>query len=287
MQADAAADEIRLDDLDEISLDEEIGEVVEEEAAESPEEEISLDEVEFDWSEQEELVESAEALEEITLEEEDEAEEAFAPPQFEEQAEETGQELPALEEDEVLLTDEEHPAMVEDFAPPEPEDLTMEEVATAEVAEGEDEEEIVLEERELDELIEEEKEEAAVQETIIAEPGRFTPPAEVEAEEAGPLWEDEEEEKLHNDARRFARLLVSEIKLYNEEAVAEGRLSQDLYHRLKRDIDRSREMYEKRVSDVVARKFDYFHEEMVRILGEGDVDKLGGNYPGPQVRSGE
>jgi hypothetical protein len=55
-----------------------------------------------------------------------------------------------------------------------------------------------------------------------------------------------EEEKAHNDARRFARLLVSEIKLYNEQKVAEGRRGGDLYDRLKEDIDRSRQMYEKR-----------------------------------------
>jgi hypothetical protein len=55
----------------------------------------------------------------------------------------------------------------------------------------------------------------------------------------------DEEEKLHNDARRFARLLVSEIKLYNEQKVADGRRNSDLYDRLKEDIDRSRQMYEK------------------------------------------
>ena len=55
-----------------------------------------------------------------------------------------------------------------------------------------------------------------------------------------------EEEKAHSDARRFARLLVSEIKLYNEQKVAEGRRGGDLYDRLKEeDIDRSRQMYEK------------------------------------------
>src|SRR6185436_20212578 len=31
----------------------------------------------------------------------------------------------------------------------------------------------------------------------------------------------DEDERAHNDARRFARLLVSEIKLYNEQKVAE------------------------------------------------------------------
>jgi hypothetical protein len=93
----------------------------------------------------------------------------------------------------------------------------------------------------------------------------------------------EDEEKQHNDARRFARLLVSEIKLYNEQKVTEGRANKDLYDRLKDDIDRSRQMYEKRISQSVASKFDYFYDEMVNTLAEGDPAKLGSDYPGPSV----
>ena len=97
---------------------------------------------------------------------------------------------------------------------------------------------------------------------------------------SGPLGE---EEKAHNDARRFARLLVSEIKLYNEQKVAEGRRGGDLYDRLKEDIDRSRQMYEKRVTPGVATKFDYFYDELVSTLAEGDPSKLGSDCPGPSV----
>jgi hypothetical protein len=93
------------------------------------------------------------------------------------------------------------------------------------------------------------------------------------------------EEKLYAEAKRFARLLVSEIKLYNEHHVTEGRQNRDLYLRLKRDIDRSREMYEKRISPDVARKIDYFHDEIVRILGDNDPATLGSDYPGPRVES--
>jgi hypothetical protein len=92
-----------------------------------------------------------------------------------------------------------------------------------------------------------------------------------------------EEEKAHNDARRFARLLVSEIKLYNEQKVAEGRRGGDLYDRLKEDIDRSRQMYEKRVTPNVAARFDYFYDELVSTLAEGDPSKLGSDCPGPSV----
>ncbi|MEO7507911.1 MAG: hypothetical protein ABIZ95_11790, partial [Pyrinomonadaceae bacterium] len=38
-----------------------------------------------------------------------------------------------------------------------------------------------------------------------------------------PIEVAEDDRKVHNDARRFARLLVSEIKLYNEQKVKEGR----------------------------------------------------------------
>jgi hypothetical protein len=93
------------------------------------------------------------------------------------------------------------------------------------------------------------------------------------------------DEKLYAEARRFARLLVSEIKLYNEHHVVEGRQNRDLYLRLKKDIDRSREMYEKRVSPDVARKIDYFHDEIIRILGDNDPATLGSDYPGPRVES--
>jgi outer membrane biosynthesis protein TonB len=93
----------------------------------------------------------------------------------------------------------------------------------------------------------------------------------------------EEERRLHNDARRFARLLVSEIKLYNEQKVADGRSQGDLYQRLREYIDRSREMYDKRVKPEVAQRYDYFHSELVTTLAEGDEAKLGSAYPGATV----
>ena len=93
----------------------------------------------------------------------------------------------------------------------------------------------------------------------------------------------QEEEKLHSAAKRFAKLLVSEIKLYNENTVAEGRKNRDIYLRLNKDIDRSRDMYEKRVAPTVACKVDYFHEELVQILGDGDIGVLGNGYTGPRI----
>jgi hypothetical protein len=98
-----------------------------------------------------------------------------------------------------------------------------------------------------------------------------------------PVEVSDEERPLHNDARRFARLLVSEIKLYNEQKVSEGRHQGDIYERLREDIDRSREMYDKRVAPPVAARHDYFHHELVNTLAEGDPAKLGNSYPGAAV----
>ena len=118
-------------------------------------------------------------------------------------------------------------------------------------------------------------------ETAAAPPRRrYSQDAELPVEVHG-----EEERRLHNDARRFARLLISEIKLYNEQKVAEGRSEHDLYDRLREYIDRSREMYDKRVKAEVAARYDYFHGELVNTLAEGDVSKLGSNYPGATVNA--
>jgi hypothetical protein len=84
-----------------------------------------------------------------------------------------------------------------------------------------------------------------------------------------------EDQKSHDDAKRFARLVVSEIKLYNEAKVNEGRKNKDLYERLKEDIERGRQMYEGRVPTNVRDSTNYFYDELVRILAGGDANALG------------
>jgi hypothetical protein len=84
-----------------------------------------------------------------------------------------------------------------------------------------------------------------------------------------------EEQKAHDDAKRFARLVVSEIKLYNEAKVNEGRRAKDIYERLKEDIERGRQMYADRVPANVRDHTNYFYDELVRILAGGDPSALG------------
>jgi hypothetical protein len=91
---------------------------------------------------------------------------------------------------------------------------------------------------------------------------------------AGPALSPEEQ-KAHDDAKRFARLVVSEIKLYNEAKVNEGRRNKDLYERLKEDIERGRQMYSDRIPAGVRDSTNYFYDELVRILAGGDAGALG------------
>ena len=69
--------------------------------------------------------------------------------------------------------------------------------------------------------------------------------------------------------------MVSEIKLYNEAKVNEGRRARDLYERLKEDIERGRMMYSERVPAGIRDATNYFYDELVRILAGGDASVLG------------
>ncbi len=87
-----------------------------------------------------------------------------------------------------------------------------------------------------------------------------------------------EDADMHRKAQRFARLLVDEIKLYNQAKVAEGRRNKDLYDRLKPDIEKSRTTYTKRYGNTAAAGTDYFQQELLRSLGEDDASIMGANF---------
>jgi hypothetical protein len=89
-----------------------------------------------------------------------------------------------------------------------------------------------------------------------------------------------EEEEVHKKARRFAKLLVDEIKLYNQVRVVEGRAHKDIYARLKDDIDKSRATYDKRYGSTSASSGNYFTQELIRILANDDPSLLGGGFSG-------
>jgi hypothetical protein len=104
------------------------------------------------------------------------------------------------------------------------------------------------------------------------------PPSDIE----GPGWAfsagrrgGSDEDHAHEEAKRLARLLVSELQLYNEEEIDEGRRQGNVYRFLKEHIDKSRMLYEERVDERIRRSTDYFREEMVKSLAGGDPARLG------------
>lgn len=85
------------------------------------------------------------------------------------------------------------------------------------------------------------------------------------------------EQATHREdaARRYARLLVSEIKLYNEAAVKAGQERRDLVARLRAEIERARRSYEERIAPDLAVRDAVFRDELVRTLADGDAGALG------------
>ena len=95
---------------------------------------------------------------------------------------------------------------------------------------------------------------------------------------SAPASSGSEEDELHKKARRFAKLLVEEIKLYNQPRVEEGRQHKDLYDRLKVDIEKSRSTYDKRYAESAVASADYFTQELIRILADNDASLMGASF---------
>jgi hypothetical protein len=110
--------------------------------------------------------------------------------------------------------------------------------------------------------------EAPAPSEVTEEPAAEAPPL------AGPLSRGNGDAD-REEARRFARLLASEIKLYNERAVAVGRQHGNLYALLAGDIERGRALYEQRVPQQVRAGVDYYSEQLVEILAAGDARAMG------------
>lgn len=88
-----------------------------------------------------------------------------------------------------------------------------------------------------------------------------------------------EDQELHKKAQRFAKLLVDEIKLYNQSKVAEGKQNRDLYKVLREDIEKSRATYDKRYGGTPVATARYFDSEVVRILADNDRSLMGSDFP--------
>jgi predicted Zn finger-like uncharacterized protein len=71
---------------------------------------------------------------------------------------------------------------------------------------------------------------------------------------------DAADPEAEEKARRFARIIVSDIALYNQDAVVDGLKHGTFYELLKNDVTEGRDLYEKRVPAAVRAKKDYYQE---------------------------
>jgi hypothetical protein len=109
--------------------------------------------------------------------------------------------------------------------------------------------------------------------SLIDELAALTKPAAADLREAG--------------ARRFAKVKIAEIQLYQAQAVTSGRAARNLYGALQPQIDAAREAFKQAYLDTHINNgsavADYLHTEIVRTLANDDATLLGPEYPGPMA----
>ena len=97
----------------------------------------------------------------------------------------------------------------------------------------------------------------------------------VEIAEAAPALEAPvAEDPRLAPARRYARLVATDIRLYNEEAVMLGRRDGDLAERLKESLLRGKETFLRRHGDLGPTGLRLLHEAYVEVLAGGEARLL-------------
>jgi hypothetical protein len=106
------------------------------------------------------------------------------------------------------------------------------------------------------------------------------------SETAGPRsWQDltQEDQKLHLQAQRMARVRVAEMRLYHENELRSGIAAGDIYSELQKEINAARDQFLQTFLSKSPTMVDYLHLEILRSLVHDDDRLLGHSYPGPMV----
>jgi hypothetical protein len=101
----------------------------------------------------------------------------------------------------------------------------------------------------------------------------------------GLSWDDlsADDQGLHLQAQRVARVRVAEIRLYEEEALQRGLAASNLYGVLETRIDAARREFLQSFLSKSTTMVDYLHLEILRSLAHDDLKLLGPGYRGPMV----
>jgi response regulator RpfG family c-di-GMP phosphodiesterase len=74
------------------------------------------------------------------------------------------------------------------------------------------------------------------------------------------------EAREHQNAKRLARIIISDIALYNEDLVIEGIRNGNFYELLEQDIKEGRELYARRVPETVQSSTRYLEDEFEQFI---------------------
>ncbi len=107
----------------------------------------------------------------------------------------------------------------------------------------------------------------------------------VRAAQSPRTWEDlsADDQKLHLQAQRVARVKVAELRLYHAEELRKGVFAGDIYTALQTGIDAARAEFLQTFLSKSPTMVDYLHLEILRSLAHDDDRLLGLGYPGPMV----
>lgn len=95
------------------------------------------------------------------------------------------------------------------------------------------------------------------------------PDSEPAFHEAVSAADPESVEVLILEAKRIARLIISEIKLYNQDKIERAESKRDVLDMLKEDLLRGKEHYNSRIAAKLPLGPDYFNETVKEILLAG------------------
>ena len=98
-------------------------------------------------------------------------------------------------------------------------------------------------------------------------------------------WDDltPEDQKLHLQAQRVARVRVAEMRLYHAEDLSKGVFAGNIYTELGSPIDAARTEFLQTFLSKSPTMVDYLQLEILRSLAHDDDRLLGPEYPGPMV----
>jgi hypothetical protein len=92
-----------------------------------------------------------------------------------------------------------------------------------------------------------------------------------------------EDQALHLQAQRMARVRVAEMRVDHSPELQRGAIACDIYGSLQSEIDAARSQFLQTFLSKSPTMVDYLHLEILRSLAHGDERMLGHNYPGPMV----